>query len=63
MLEQAGHEVVDVGTDSDESDGLPASRRGGRAARGRRRGRACGARLRIRVGVSIVANKVDGVRA
>jgi ribose 5-phosphate isomerase B len=63
ILEQAGHEVVDVGTDSDESTDYP--RYASQAARMVAEGEAdravlcCGSG----VGVSIVANKVDGVRA
>ena len=59
----AGHEVVDLGTDSDESTDYPlyaepAARMvaAGEAERGVL---VCGSG----VGVSIVANKVDGVRA
>jgi ribose 5-phosphate isomerase B len=62
-LRDAGHEVVDVGTDSEESTDYPlfaepAARMvaGGDAERGVL---VCGSG----VGVSIVANKVDGVRA
>jgi ribose 5-phosphate isomerase B len=63
LLEQAGHEVVDVGTDSEESTDYP--RYAAEAARlvgGGEAERAvlvCGSG----VGVSIVANKVEGVRA
>jgi ribose 5-phosphate isomerase B len=63
LLEQAGHEVVDVGTDSDESTDYPLHAEA--AARLVAEGEAeravlvCGSG----VGVSIVANKVDGVRA
>ena len=63
LLEQAGHEVVDVGTDSEESTDYP--RYASQAARMVADGDAdravlcCGSG----VGVSIVANKVDGVRA
>jgi ribose 5-phosphate isomerase B len=63
LLEQAGHEIVDVGTDSDESTDYP--RYAAQAARLVADGEAdravlvCGSG----VGVSIVANKVDGVRA
>ena len=63
ILEQAGHEVVDVGTDSEESTDYP--RYASEAARMVAEGDAdravlcCGSG----VGVSIVANKVDGVRA
>jgi ribose 5-phosphate isomerase B len=63
ILEAAGHEVVDVGTDSEESTDYPiyaadAARMvaSGDAERGVL---VCGSG----VGVSIVANKVDGVRA
>ena len=62
-LRGAGHEVVDVGTDSEESTHYPlyaepAARMvaDGEAERGVL---VCGSG----VGVSIVANKVDGVRA
>src|SRR5688500_13459479 len=60
LLEGAGHEVVDVGTDSDESTDYP--RYAAEAARLVADGEAdravlvCGSG----VGVSIVANKVDG---
>jgi ribose 5-phosphate isomerase B len=63
LLERSGHEVVDVGTDSDESTDYP--RYAAEAARLVADGEAdravlvCGSG----VGVSIVANKVDGVRA
>jgi ribose 5-phosphate isomerase B len=63
LLEGAGHEVVDVGTDSDESTDYP--RYAADAARMVADGSAdravlvCGSG----VGVSIVANKIDGVRA
>lgn len=63
LLERAGHEVVDVGTDSEESTDYP--RHAAEAARMVADGRAeravvvCGSG----VGVSIVANKVAGVRA
>lgn len=63
QLEAVGHEVVDVGTNSTESTDYPqyaakASRlvAAGEAERGVL---VCGSG----VGVSIVANKVDGVRA
>ena len=63
ILEQAGHEVVDVGTDSDESTDYPryASEAARMVADGEvdRAVVCCGSG----VGVSIVANKVDGVRA
>jgi ribose 5-phosphate isomerase B len=62
-LREAGHEVVDVGTDSEESTDYPlfaepAARMvaDGEAERGVL---VCGSG----VGVNIVANKVDGVRA
>ena len=63
ILESAGHEVIDVGTDSEESVdyaqfAAPAARlvaEGG----AERAVLVCGSG----VGVSIVANKVDGVRA
>jgi ribose 5-phosphate isomerase B len=63
ILEGAGHEVLDVGTDSEESTDYP--RFAADAARLVASGEAeravlvCGSG----VGVSIVANKVDGVRA
>ena len=63
LLEEGGHEVVDVGTDSEESTDYP--RHAADAARMVAEGEAeravivCGSG----VGVSIVANKVDGVRA
>ena len=63
LLESSGHEVVDVGTDSDESTDYP--RHAADAARMVAAGDAdravlvCGSG----VGVSIVANKIDGVRA
>ena len=63
ILESAGHEVVDVGTDSEDSVdyaqfAAPAARlvADGKAERAVL---VCGSG----VGVSIVANKVDGVRA
>ena len=62
-LEAGGHEVVDVGTDSEESSDYPIY--AAAAARLVAEGYAdravlvCGSG----VGVSIVANKVDGVRA
>ncbi len=63
QLQSAGHDVVDVGTDSDESTDYPSYARPaaqlvaeGDAERGVL---VCGSG----VGVSIVANKVDGVRA
>jgi ribose 5-phosphate isomerase B len=63
MLEAAGHEVVDVGTDSDESTDYPRyAAEAARLVAGGEADRAvlvCGSG----VGVSIVANKVDGVRA
>ena len=63
ILEQAGHEVVDVGTDSEESTDYPmyASQAARMVADGEadRAVLCCGSG----VGVSIVANKVDGVRA
>jgi ribose 5-phosphate isomerase B len=62
-LREAGHDVVDVGTDSEESTDYPlfaepAARlvADGEAERGVL---VCGSG----VGVSIVANKVDGIRA
>ena len=63
ILERGGHDVVDVGTNSEESTDYP--RFAAEAARLVARGEAeravlvCGSG----VGVSIVANKVDGVRA
>lgn len=63
LLDGAGHEVVDVGTDSEESTDYP--RHAADAARLVASGDAdravivCGSG----VGVAIVANKVDGVRA
>jgi ribose 5-phosphate isomerase B len=63
ILKAAGHDVVDVGTDSEESTDYP--RYAAYAARLVASGEAeravlvCGSG----VGVSIVANKVDGVRA
>jgi ribose 5-phosphate isomerase B len=63
LLEEAGHEVVDVGTDSEESTDYPlyASQAARMVADGEadRAVLCCGSG----VGVSIVANKVDGVRA
>jgi ribose 5-phosphate isomerase B len=63
LLECAGHEVVDVGTDSDESTDYPRyAAEAARMVAGGAADRAvlvCGSG----VGVSIVANKVDGVRA
>ena len=63
LLSDEGHEVVDVGTDSDESTDYPRYARpaaelvaSGEAERGVL---VCGSG----VGVSIVANKVPGVRA
>jgi ribose 5-phosphate isomerase B len=63
VLREAGHEVVDVGTDSEESTDYPlfaepAARMvaDGEAERGVL---VCGSG----VGVNIVANKVDGIRA
>ena len=63
QLQSAGHDVVDVGTDSDESTDYPSYARPaaqlvakGDAERGVL---VCGSG----VGVSIVANKVPGVRA
>ena len=63
LLEGAGHEVVDVGTDSEDPADYP--RYAAQAARMVADGSAdravlvCGSG----VGVSIVANKVEGVRA
>ena len=63
LLESAGHEVVDVGTDSDASVdyaefAAPAARMVA-AGEAERAVLVCGSG----VGVSIVANKVEGVRA
>jgi len=63
LLDDAGHQVVDVGTDSEESTDYPGH--AADAARLVASGDAdravivCGSG----VGVAIVANKVDGVRA
>ena len=63
MLAEAGHEVTDVGTDSEESTDYPVHAEA--AARLVADGQAdtavivCGSG----VGVSIAANKVDGIRA
>lgn len=63
VLRDAGHEVIDVGTDSDQSVDYPvyASRAAHLVADGEadRAVIVCGSG----VGVSIAANKVDGVRA
>ncbi len=63
LLEDAGHQVVDVGTDSDESTDYPlhaeAAARLVADGEAERAVLVCGSG----VGVSIVANKVDGVRA
>jgi ribose 5-phosphate isomerase B len=63
LLEGAGHEVLDVGTGSDESTDYPIyAASAARLVAGGEAERAvivCGSG----VGVSIVANKVDGVRA
>ncbi len=63
LLEEAGHEVVDVGTDSGESTDYPlhaeAAARLVASCDAERAVLVCGSG----VGVSIVANKVDGVRA
>jgi ribose 5-phosphate isomerase B len=63
LLEGAGHEVVDVGTDSEESTDYPRyAAEAARMVAGGDADRAvlvCGSG----VGVSIVANKVHGVRA
>jgi ribose 5-phosphate isomerase B len=63
LLRDAGHEIVDVGTDSSESVDYPvyASRAAHLVADGEaeRAVIVCGSG----VGVSITANKVDGVRA
>lgn len=63
LLEAAGHEVLDVGTDSEESTDYPqyAAEAAEMVAEGEaeRAVVVCGSG----VGVSIVANKVQGVRA
>ena len=63
QLEDAGHEVEDVGTNSSESTDYPpfAAKAAELVARGEAEKGVivCGSG----VGVSIVANKVDGVRA
>jgi len=63
LLEAAGHEVVDVGTDSEESADYPpfAAAAARQVAEGaaERAVLVCGSG----VGVSIVANKLAGVRA
>ncbi|HKQ17816.1 MAG TPA: ribose 5-phosphate isomerase B [Solirubrobacterales bacterium] len=63
ILEGAGHEIVDVGTSSEESTDYPIyAASAARLVAGGEAERAvlvCGSG----VGVSIVANKVDGVRA
>jgi ribose 5-phosphate isomerase B len=63
LLEDAGHEVVDVGTSSEESTDYPlhaeAAARLVASGEAERAVLVCGSG----VGVSIVANKVDGVRA
>ena len=63
ILEAAGHDVVDIGTDSEESTDYPAY--AAKAARLVAEGSADRAVLACGsgVGVSIVANKVEGVRA
>ena len=63
LLEGSGHEVVDVGTDSEESTDYP--RYAAEAAQLVADGEADRAVLMCGsgVGVSIVANKIDGVRA
>jgi ribose 5-phosphate isomerase B len=62
-LEAAGHELVDFGTDSDESVDYPdfaePAARAVAAGTAERGVLVCGSG----VGVAIVANKVDGVRA
>jgi ribose 5-phosphate isomerase B len=62
-LEEAGHEVVDCGTDSEESTDYPvhAARAAGMVSAGEAEMAmlACGSGT----GVSIVANKLPGVRA
>jgi ribose 5-phosphate isomerase B len=63
LLAADGHEVVDVGTDSEESTDYPIyAAAAARLVAGGEADRAvlvCGSG----VGVSIVANKVDGIRA
>jgi ribose 5-phosphate isomerase B len=63
LLAADGHEVVDVGTDSEESTDYPIyAAAAARLVAGGQADRAvlvCGSG----VGVSIVANKVDGIRA
>jgi ribose 5-phosphate isomerase B len=63
VLADAGHDVTDVGTDSEESTDYPlhaeAAARLVAAGDAERAVLVCGSG----VGVSIVANKVDGVRA
>jgi ribose 5-phosphate isomerase B len=63
LLERAGHDVVDVGTDSEDSTDYPIyAAEAARMVAGGQADRAvlvCGSG----VGVSMVANKVDGVRA
>ena len=63
ILREAGHEVVDVGTDSEDSVDYPvyASRAAHLVAGGEaeRAVIVCGSG----VGVSIAANKIDGIRA
>ena len=63
LLAEDGHEIVDVGTDSDErTDYPPFAAAAGRMVAGEEAQRGvlmCGSG----VGVAIAANKVDGVRA
>jgi ribose 5-phosphate isomerase B len=63
LLEEAGHEVVDVGTNSEESTDYPVHARDAAqlvaSGEAERAVLVCGSG----VGVSIVANKVAGVRA
>jgi len=63
ILERAGHDVLDVGTNSEESTDYPRfAAEAARLVAGGEAERAvlvCGSG----VGVSIVANKIDGVRA
>ena len=62
-LREAGHDIIDVGTDSEESTHYPLfaepAARMVAAGEAHRGVLVCGSG----VGVSIVANKVDGVRA
>ena len=62
-LEEKGHEVINVGTDSTEAFAYPVS--GYRAAKLIREGKADGGILicGTGVGISLAANKVEGIRA